>query len=428
MNKRIYSLFMVLIMCIICINICGCGRKAQSNTTEAVFAEQTTTKKQETTSKEQVTTTKEQETTKEQVTTSKEPETHTEEESIRLKVEEKLSSMSLHEKVCQMFVITPESLTGYNKVTEAGEQTRINIEKYPIGGLVYFAYNLINPTQTMEMLNNVQRYSINTIGIPLFTCIDEEGGRVLRIGNNKAFGETKIGSMDKVSSKEEAYNIGSTIGLYLRKYGFNVDFAPVADVITNKKNNVIGDRSFGTDANIVATYASAVSDGLHSAGVLSTFKHFPGHGATEGDTHEGFAFTNKTYEEMKACEFLPFMMAKEKGVDMIMVAHISVPNIVGDNTPCSLSYKMITEILKGDLEYDGLVITDALNMGAIKNEYGSEEAVVMAVKAGNDILLMPEDFKSSVEAVKKAVENGEISEERINESVRKILMKKFSMK
>ena len=144
--------------------------------------------------------------------------------------------------------------------------------------------------------------------------------------------------------------------------GFNVEFAPDADVLTNSANSVIGDRSFGTEPNFVAECAASYSDGLHGAGVLSTFKHFPGHGATADDTHQGFAYTNKTLTELKENELIPFMKAQDEGVDFIMISHISVPNILGDNTPCTLSEYMISEVLRGDLGYQGIIITDAMNM------------------------------------------------------------------
>jgi beta-N-acetylhexosaminidase len=171
----------------------------------------------------------------------------------------------------------------------------------------------------------------------------------------------------------------------------------------------------------------AVSDGLHEYGILSCFKHFPGHGAVEADTHKGFAYTDKSLEDLMSCEIIPFAKAGEAGVDMVMAAHISVPTILGDNTPCSLSEFMMTTVLKEQLGYDGLLITDALNMGAITKALGEGEAAVMAVKAGNDILLMPPDLDAAVEAIEAAVENGEIAEERIDASVEKILAKKETL-
>lgn len=339
-------------------------------------------------------------------------------------VEALLSEMTLEEKVYQMFIVTPEQLTGASKVTAAGNLTKQKLKEYPVGGLVYFSANLVSRNQTKTMLTKVQKYANEIEGVDLFLCVDEEGGRVARVANNKAFRVKAVGPMAKVSSEEEAYNCGETIGAYLSELGFNVDFAPDADVLTQSGSAVIGDRSFGSDAGLVTKYAVAYSNGLHAHGIMSTFKHFPGHGATEADTHEGYAYTNATYEELMATELQPFSAAQMCGVDLVMVAHISAPNVVGDDTPCSLSEKMITGILRTDLGYDGLVITDAMNMGAIAKNYDSGIAAKMAVKAGVDMVLMPSDFQAAYSGLYTAVRSGEISEERIDESVRRILTAK----
>lgn len=342
--------------------------------------------------------------------------------------EDILSEMTLEEKVYQMFIITPEALTGYDVVNASTSITKGWLEKYPVGGLIYFADNIQTPKQTEEMLKNTTASALELQGMPLFLCVDEEGGSVVRVAGNSKMGVTNVGAMKDIKDKEGAKNAGATIGAYLKELGFTVDMAPVVDVLTNDKNTVIGDRSFGSDASVVEQYGGAYSDGLHSQGILSTYKHFPGHGATEGDTHEGYAYTNKTYEELKEAELVPFAKAKRDEIDMVMVAHIAVPNITGDNTPCTLSYKMVTEVLKNDLEYDGLIITDAMNMKAITDNYSSKEAAVKAISAGVDIVLMPQDFEEAVNGVLEAVKNGEITEERIDESVLKIIRKKLTIK
>ena len=342
--------------------------------------------------------------------------------------EEILAEMTLEEKVYQMFIVTPEALTGYDVVNASTQITKGWLEKYPVGGLIYFADNIMTPDQTKDMLKNTMKSAVELQEMPIFLCVDEEGGRVVRVAGNSKMGVTNVGPMGEIKDEAGAKAAGATIGAYLKDLGFTVDMAPVADVITNDKNTVIGDRSFGSDASIVDQYADAYSDGLHSKGILSTYKHFPGHGATEGDTHEGYAYTNKTYEELKEAELVPFASAKRNKIDMVMVAHIAVPNITGDNTPCTLSYKMVTEILRNDLNYNGLIITDAMNMGAITENYTSKEATVKAIQAGVDIVLMPEDFKESVKAVMDAVEKGDITEERINESVLRIIEKKLTIK
>lgn len=357
-----------------------------------------------------------------------EAKTLSEEEKLMQEVDSILAEMTLEEKVYQLFIITPEALTGNKLVTAAGETTKKSLEKYPVGGLIYFSQNLKDPIQTAKMLQGVMDFSYEVEGLPLFTCIDEEGGRVARVGNNAAFGVDKVGCMQDVKDVKEAYAAGETIGAYLSKLGFNLDFAPDADVLTNKDNTVIGDRSFGKDPDRVTELAAAFSNGLHSQNVLSTFKHFPGHGATLADTHEGFAYTDKTYEELLKSELKPFMAAGEKGVDVVMAAHISVPKVIGDDTPCTLSKKIITDVLRNDLGYEGIIVTDALSMGAITQKYDSVQASVMALDAGVDMLLMPQDFKKAAEGVLEAVRGGEISEERINESVRRIIKAKLLWK
>ena len=223
-----------------------------------------------------------------------------------------------------------------------------------------------------------------------------------------------------VNDAQKAYEVGSAIGGYLSEYGFNMDFAPDADVLTNSANQVIGSRSFGTDAQLVWSMASQVARGLKDRGVQPVYKHFPGHGATLGDTHDGFAYTEKTLDELMEAELVPFANAVKSGENCIMAAHIAAPGVTGDETPASLSYGLITGVLREKLGFDGVVVTDALNMGAIQILYSSGQAAVAAVEAGADLLLMPADFDAAYEAVLQAVQEGKISRERLDLSVRRI--------
>ncbi len=339
------------------------------------------------------------------------------------KIEAYISGMSIEEKVYQLFIVTGEDISGGSTMTSVTNTVRSNLEKYPVGGIIFFARNLKNPQQTKTMLSQLQEEAIYNTGLPLFTCVDEEGGTVARIANNSAFGVEKFGNMSTVASEGDAYYMGTTIGSYLYDLGFNFNFAPVADTTTDGISSVIGSRSFGNDPQKVSLYAAAVSRGLNDRGVLSCYKHFPGHGATATDTHYAFAYTSKTKEELLSHDLIPFMQAS--GVPAIMVAHISAPALSGDNTPCSLSYAVITQLLRNEFGYQGLILTDALNMGAIVNTYGSGTAAVMALKAGNDLLLVPNNFEAAVSAVLQAVENGEITESRIDQSLRRILAAKL---
>ena len=274
-----------------------------------------------------------------------------------------LSAMTLEEKVGQMFFVTPESLTGVSKVTAAGNTTDAALTDYPVGGIVYFEANLVNPQQTKQMLSHVQEYMTDKSGFPIFLGVDEEGGRVARIANNSAFGVEKVEAMGTLAKEGDGTKIcqaGKIIGGYLKELGFNVDFAPDADVLTNPDNQVIGSRSFGTDASFVSDMAWEYTKGLHEEGILASYKHFPGHGGTSEDSHSGYAYSHKSLEELKQAELVPFSLGAKKGVDFIMVSHISTPEASGDDTPASLSKFWVTDILRNEMGYEGIIITDSL--------------------------------------------------------------------
>lgn len=345
-------------------------------------------------------------------------------EAVKKQEKTLIENMSLEEKVAQMFIITPEALTGVGTVIAAGETTREAIHDYPVGGLIYFEQNLRDPEQVKEMLANTQKYVMERIGIPMFLSVDEEGGTVTRFANNEKFDLEWIGNMSAVGETgdtEAARDVGVRIGSFLADLGMNMDNAPVADVLSNSANTVIGDRSFGSDSALVAKMALAEYQGLKEQGIIGVYKHFPGHGATEADTHEGYAYTEATLEAMLSEDLVPFNYGIDNGVQVIMAAHIACPNVTGDDTPASLSYCMLTEVLREQMGYEGIIMTDGLNMGAIVNQYTSAEAAVKAITAGADLLLMPADFRAAYEGVLEAVRNGDISEKRIDESVRRIL-------
>ncbi len=346
-------------------------------------------------------------------------------------IKEIMDSMTLEEKVCQLFMVTPEALTGVGTAVQAGAATQNAFDTYPVGGVIYFSQNLQNPDQTRKMLSDTQKYAEERMGFPVFLSVDEEGGQVARVGSNAAFGVEKIGNMSDVGSRgdtQEAYEIGSTIGAYLSDLGFNMDAAPDTDVLTNPENQVVKYRSFGSDPELVAKMAAAELKGLNGQGIIGMYKHFPGHGGTTADSHEGYAYVDDALEELEKGAFVPFQDGIDNGIQVIMVSHISCPNVTGDNTPATLSKTMITDILREKMGFDGMVITDALNMGAITAQYSSSEAAVAALNAGADMLLMPEDFQSAYNGVLNAVENGTVTEERIDESVCRILEVKASMK
>ena len=353
------------------------------------------------------------------------------EENTQHRVEELLSSLSLEEKVAQLFVVLPEQLIGnVSCVTAAGEATREAINNRPVGGIVYLESNLVSTQQTKTMLQNVQQYSMDRLNFPMFLCVDEEGGQVTRLAGKAGFDLPVYDNMSVIGRKgdtEQAYQMGESIGQYLYDLGFNMDFAPGADVLTNPNNQVVRYRSFGSDPEMVKNMTDAVSRGLASKKILATYKHFPGHGNTAADTHAGYAYSDKTKEELYQCELIPFIQGIEDEVPFIMMGHISLPNVVGDDTPASLSKTIVTDLLIDELGYKGIIITDALNMGAVSQQYSSAQAAVKALNAGVDMLLMPADFNAAYQGVLAAVQSGEISEERIDESVEKILKTKIGM-
>ena len=345
----------------------------------------------------------------------------TEEEKLDAKVQDLIAGMSLEEKVAQMFFVTPENLTGVDVATQAGETTRQALTQYPVGGLIYFSKNIYDEEQLTTMIRNSQSYS----EIPLFIGVDEEGGSlVARIANHPNFDVEKFPDMAEIGATGDpsrAYEVGSTIASYLKDYGFNLDFAPDADVLTNPNNTAIGVRSFGSDPDMTAQMVEQAVKGFQDHQVSAVIKHFPGHGGTTTDSHNGAAIVDRSLEELRSAEFLPFEAGIQAGVDMVMVGHLQVPQVISDDTPASLSSEMITDVLRNELGYDGIVITDSLSMGAITTYYTSADAAVKCTQAGGDMLLMPYSFTEAYQGVLDAVNSGEISEERINESVTRIL-------
>lgn len=330
-----------------------------------------------------------------------------------------LADLSVEEKVGQLFFVSPEQLLpDIGPVTAMSAPLGEALSRYPVGGIILFADNILSPAQ-LEAFN--QELAL-ACGIGPFLAVDEEGGTVARVARNNAFDLPRYQSAASVGASgnaEDALNMGHVIGEYLKRYEFNLDFAPVADVNTNPQNPVIGNRAFSADPKTAARMAAAFTAGLNGHGIIGCYKHFPGHGDTAQDSHTGLAITHRTREEMENCEWIPF---REAGfADFVMVGHIAAPEITGDMTPATLSYRMVTEILKGDLGFTGLVITDAMDMGAITQAYPSGEAAVAALQAGCDMILMPEDLPEAFEAVLAALDSGRLTTEWLDETVRRIL-------
>lgn len=357
------------------------------------------------------------------------PSAPTPEELLEQRVDATMASMTQEQKVAQLFIVTPEAITGVETATQAGDTTRAALASYPVGGLVYFQKNLLNPEQTAQMLANSQAYAREVVDAPLFCCVDEEGGTVSRIGGNSGFDVENVGNMADVGAtgdQEKAQSTAETIAGYLSQLGFNVDFAPDADVADNPESNVMALRSFGADPSLVASMVAAQVDGFSAKGVLCTAKHFPGIGAAVGDSHDGSIGSDKTLDQLKEVELVPFKAAIEHDVPFVMVGHLSLPNVTGSDVPASLSPDIVTGVLRERLGYQNVVVTDSLGMGAVSAWCAPDQVAVEALLAGADMVLMPADFQAAYQGALDALADGRLTQDRIDDSVRRILTMKYA--
>ena len=361
-----------------------------------------------------------------------------------------IDKMTLEQKVAQLFVVSPETLTGVDSVQYAGDMTYQALQDYPVGGIVFAKDNIDSSSQFGTMTDNLQSYSEEISGLPLFLAAAEEGGSASVLGNNDNLDEyyensysdddsdyssssansvhSGAPSMSEIGRKDDstnAYEAGKSIGSLMSAYGLNLDLAPVADVLSGNSTG-IGDRTFGTDVQTVSDMALEVIRGIQEEDVNAAMKYFPGYGAASSNM-SGFPVINSSLDELKKKEFLPYSNAIAQGLDFVMVGHISVPNVTGDDTPASLSEKMISEVLRKDLGFKGIVMTDYLNDKTIVKNYSAADAAVKAIQAGADLLLEPDDLEAAYEGVLKAVKKGDITEDRLDESIYRILRVKLSM-
>jgi len=351
---------------------------------------------------------------------------------VELSDEEKLDAiidalievMPVEDKVAGLFVVAPESITGVSTAVKAGEGTKQALSDYAVGGIIYQSKNIQSEAQLKDMLDNTVLYS----NYPLFIAVQEEGGAVNSVASTGI--GTKVDSAADIAGTGDtanAYQAGSTIGGYLSALGFNLDFAPVAD-LNNVENSVIGKRSYGSDAGTVSGYVTSMMQGLSENNVTACIGHFPGIGSSTQDTASGIASTDRSAEDFRANEFQVFKAGIDAGADMIMVSNMSAPALTGDNTPCAMSSAVVTDMLRDELGFRGVIISDAMNKKAVSDYYGADEAAVLALRSGCDMILMPEDFEKAYQGVLQAVQEGTISEERINDSLRRIYRIKYADK
>ena len=337
-----------------------------------------------------------------------------------------LAGMTLHEKVCQLFIVQPEQFSRLDSVKAPSAKLKRAFRRFPVGGVVLFNANM-QKRSLLKLNEAMQGYAREGRGIGLLIGVDEEGGGVSRVAKRFKLSQAQPSAsvIGESGDPRQAYRAASVIGEYLAAYGFNLDFAPVADVRYDVKNAEITKRSFGYDPQAVAEMTAHFVRGLGEKKIASVLKHFPGHGSVSGNTHSGAGTTQKTLDDWRTGDFLPFRAGIDAGAGMVMVSHMTAVNVDPDH-PASLS-PVIIGYLRNELNYDGVVVTDALRMEAIRQIGGSGEVCVQALEAGCDMLLLPYNFTNAYSGVMAAVRSGRLTEERIDESVLRILTLKSRM-
>ena len=351
----------------------------------------------------------------------KEVQEMTPEEKKEAFLNEKISNMTLEQKAGQVLFCAFRRDENNVPITTYNEALKATLQQYHIGGVVLFGENIDTKEQTKQLIEEIR----NSSEIPIFIGIDEEGGSVSRLHFSGKLDVADIPSAEEIGNTNDttvAYQAGKTIAQELKELGFDVDFAPVADIRENAENTVIGNRAFSNDPQKAADMAVAFSQGLQQEGISAAAKHFPGHGNTIEDSHEGMAVSKDTLEEMEQKQWIPFQKVIENDIDFIMAGHINTPNATTDGLPASLSYQMLTEQLRNHLGFEGIIITDALDMAAV-TKY--ENAPLMAIQAGADMALMPVDIEKAHTDILTALKQGTLSEDTLNEKVKRILSLKY---
>ncbi|HZK85836.1 MAG TPA: glycoside hydrolase family 3 protein [Desulfosporosinus sp.] len=329
-------------------------------------------------------------------------------------IQKMVDSMQVNEKLGQMII------GGYDNINEI---LPIIIEN-KLGGVILFKKNISSVSQTKKDIISLKERNLQN-KIPIFISVDQEGGGVSRLPTVMGGFESAL-SIGHRDDPTYAFNTGVKIAKAIKNLGFNLDFAPVLDIFSNRKNTVIADRAFGTTPDRVSKIGIPVLKGLRSETIIPTAKHFPGHGDTEIDSHVGLPVVNKSLDQLNNFEFKPFIEAINNNIEMIMIAHIKLSKV--DDMPSSLSYKVVTDILRKQLGFNGVIITDDMTMSAITQNYTISGATMKAVNAGCDIVLVAQGAKNSVvvlNTLKSAYQKGQLTEQRINESVYRILSLKI---
>ena len=337
---------------------------------------------------------------------------------VRDETEALLSGMSLEEKVGQLFIIDIRKPVTGDPIQYVDDYVTSLLSTYKPGGVILFGGNLRNPSQARKLIRNMQKLS----RIPLFVSIDEEGGPISRLNYSPEMSPgimPSAMSIGKTGDPMNAFEAGELIGRQLYSLGINMNNAPVADILTNPSNPVIGPRSYGSNVDLVCRMVSAHIEGLRAAGIIGVMKHFPGHGDTVADSHSGRVRVQHTRERLEQIELKPFEAGIKAGGSAIMTAHINVTEI--EDIPATFSKILLIEMLRKELGFTGLIISDSLGMGAIANYWKPDEAAVEALTAGVDMILIPDDLAAAFEGVYRAVESGRLPEADLDEKVARIL-------
>ncbi len=333
------------------------------------------------------------------------------------RVEAILAAMTPEEKVGQMFML------GYFDASESLDIYQMAERGRP-GGIVLFAHNVGSPTATATMINRLQSSALDTVGVPLLVATDQEGGIVTRL--RRGFTAwPNVMALAATRDPDLATRVGEAMAAEMVAVGFNMDLAPVTDVLSNPANTVIGVRSFGSVPAIVSTFSTAMLHGLHAGGLIATAKHFPGHGGTNDDSHLVLPTDDRDRAALEA-DLLPFQAVIEAGVDAVMTAHVVYPALSGDGQAATFSYEIVTGLLREEMGFEGVILSDAMSMGAVLEQFPLEVAVERAIVAGVDMLtfgrgVSPEDQLAAISHVVRLVQLGILDEARIDESARRIL-------
>lgn len=332
-----------------------------------------------------------------------------------------IAGMTLEEKVAGLIITSPEQLTGVDTATRAGTGTQTAIEAMPVGGLVYSGKNIQSADQIKEMLSNTIGYS----KYPIFLAVNE-GGDDSSIVQNSSVEVTAVKEPGEISSAAEAYTLGVTIGTYLSELNFNVNFAPTADILHND-NAAVADYCFGGDAASNAEYVAEFVRGLEEQGISATLKTFPGTGHLTDSTADGTVNTDKSREDY-AGDFTVFKAGIDAGADFVMVSNVVATELSGGVEPCSMSSSVVTNILRNEMGYNGIIITESMSVAAITEYYSAAEAAVAALKAGCDMILLPENLEEAYQGILDGVNSGTVAEARINDSMKRVLRVKYADK